>query len=78
MNTGTAEHLFCATCGIKSFYLPRSHPDGISVNAHCLEPGTVASRRVSPFDYETLSHINGRALESRPSGCYFGKRLRGR
>jgi hypothetical protein len=49
-NTGTAEHLFCATCGIKSFYVPRSHPDGISVNARCLESGTVASRRVSPFD----------------------------
>jgi hypothetical protein len=49
-NTGTARHLFCAVCGIKSFYVPRSHPDGYSVNARCLEPGTIASMRVRPFD----------------------------
>jgi hypothetical protein len=49
-NTGTAEHLFCATCGIKSFYVPRSHPDGFSVNARCLDAGTATGTRVSPFD----------------------------
>ena len=32
-NTGTAKHLFCSVCGIKAFYIPRSHPDGYSVNA---------------------------------------------
>ncbi len=36
-NTGTAQHLFCKTCGIKAFYVPRSHPDGYSVNLRCLE-----------------------------------------
>ena len=35
--TGTAEHLFCGHCGIKSFYQPRSHPDAWSVNANCLD-----------------------------------------
>jgi len=35
--TGTAEHLFCSTCGVKSFYQPRSHPDRWSVNANCLD-----------------------------------------
>jgi len=40
-NTHTAKHLFCSTCGIKSFYVPRSHPDGFSVNARCLDAGTV-------------------------------------
>jgi hypothetical protein len=40
-NTGTAKHLFCSLCGIKSFYVPRSHPDGLSVNARCLDDGTV-------------------------------------
>lgn len=35
--TGAAEHLFCATCGIKSFYQPRSHPGCWSINARCLD-----------------------------------------
>jgi hypothetical protein len=35
--TGTAEHLFCRHCGVKSFYQPRSHPDSWSVNANCLD-----------------------------------------
>jgi hypothetical protein len=49
-NTGTARHLFCRTCGIKSFYVPRSHPDGVSVNVRCLEEGTIRSVVVRPFD----------------------------
>lgn len=35
--TGTAEHLYCGACGVKSFYQPRSHPDAWSVNANCLD-----------------------------------------
>lgn len=35
--TGTAEHLFCRYCGVKSFYQPRSHPHAWSVNANCLD-----------------------------------------
>lgn len=35
-NTGTAQHLFCGTCGIHAFYVPRSHPDSFSVNVRCL------------------------------------------
>ena len=49
-NTGTAKHLFCATCGVKSFYVPRSHPDGISVNARCIDEGTIESMSVKPFN----------------------------
>lgn len=49
-NTGTARHLFCRHCGIKSFYVPRSHPDGFSVNLRCLDPGTVGTTRILPFD----------------------------
>jgi hypothetical protein len=49
-NTGAAQHTFCKTCGIKSFYVPRSHPDGVSINARCLDPGTVTGMEVKPFD----------------------------
>ena len=49
-HTGVARHLFCATCGIKSFYVPRSHPDGYSVNLNCIDlPGEVAVT-VEEFD----------------------------
>ena len=54
-NTGTAKHHFCSVCGIKSFYVPRSHPDGFSVNARCLDAGTVESMSVR--------HTNGREWE---------------
>jgi hypothetical protein len=47
-NTGTAKHLFCPVCGIKSFYVPRSHPDGFSVNARCLDTGTLEEMTVIP------------------------------
>ena len=48
--TRAANHLFCATCGIKSFYQPRSHPEAWSVNWNALadEPRPLAS--VTPFD----------------------------
>jgi hypothetical protein len=49
-NTGTAKHLFCARCGIKSFYVPRSHPDGYSVNVRCLDAAAFSRIRTRPFD----------------------------
>ena len=49
-HTGSARHLFCRHCGIKSFYVPRSHPDGYSINARCLDEGTVTAVNVVPFD----------------------------
>ena len=49
-NTGVARHRFCRHCGIKSFYVPRSNPDGFSVNARCLDPATIESVSIEPFD----------------------------
>jgi hypothetical protein len=54
-NTRTAKHYFCSHCGIKSFYVPRSHPDGYSVNARCLDPGT--------FEITGVRKIDGRNWE---------------
>lgn len=49
-NTHTAKHLFCSVCGVKSFYVPRSHPDGYSVNVRCIDAGTIESMRVHRVD----------------------------
>lgn len=49
-NTGTAKHRFCRVCGIKSFYVPRSNPDGFDVNVHCLDPATIVRIAVTLFD----------------------------
>lgn len=49
-NTGTARHLFCSRCGIKSFYVPRSNPDGYSINVRCLDASTVEHVEVQLFD----------------------------
>jgi hypothetical protein len=49
-NTGTARHLFCSVCGVKSFYRPRSNPDGWSVNARCLDNFADLDMTVTPFD----------------------------
>ena len=46
--TGSAEHLFCAICGVKSFYQPRSHPNAWSVNARCLDDAVALS--IEQFD----------------------------
>ena len=49
-NTGVARHHFCRHCGVKSFYIPRSHPDGVSVNVHCLDRDTVEAVNITAFD----------------------------
>lgn len=49
-NTGVAKHYFCSACGVKSFYVPRSHPDGISVNARCIDDGSIESMAIKPFN----------------------------
>ncbi len=51
-NTGVAQHLFCRTCGIHSYYVPRSDPDKIDVNVRCLEldEAQLAKFSVASFD----------------------------
>ena len=49
-NTRIARHLFCSECGIKSFYRPRSNPDGWSVNARCLDAAEDLTLEITAFD----------------------------
>lgn len=48
--TGTAQHIFCSQCGIKSFYRPRSHPRHVSVNFRCLDEGHGLEPSIVEFD----------------------------
>ena len=63
-NTGVAKHTFCSRCGVKSFYTPRSNPDGVSVNLRCLTE-TPEEVTLEPFDgqnweqhADSLSHLS--------------------
>ena len=49
-NTGAARHLFCKVCGVKSFYVPRSNPDGYSVNLRVLDRSQFETVTIEPFD----------------------------
>ena len=35
--TGVAQHTFCSNCGMHAFYIPRSQPHRVLVNARCLD-----------------------------------------
>jgi hypothetical protein len=60
-NTRTAKHLFCSVCGIKSFYVPRSHPDGYSVNARCIDEGSVEAMVITAADGRNWEKTYGQA-----------------
>jgi hypothetical protein len=62
-NTGAAKHLFCSVCGIKSFYVPRSHPEGYSVNFRCLNAAEFRQVEIVPFDG---AHWDEHAAELKP------------
>jgi hypothetical protein len=50
-NTGVAKHTFCSHCGMHPFYTPRSHPDGVDVNARCLDDwdSLKSKLKIEPF-----------------------------
>lgn len=56
-NTNTARHTFCRHCGIHAFYVPRSDPDKISVNARCLDG-------IDAADLKPAAHFDGRNWEA--------------
>jgi hypothetical protein len=63
-HTGVARHLFCGHCGIKSFYVPRSHPDSFSVNLNCLDLPEEVEVTIKPFDGRNWSKSRADLVES--------------
>jgi hypothetical protein len=57
-NSGVAKHTFCRHCGIKPFYTPRSNPDGVDVNVHCLDtpPASVSIAEFDGRNWEQHAH----------------------
>ena len=49
-NNGAAKHYFCKRCGVKSFYVPRSNPDGYSLNLRCMDRAQFTKVEIRPFD----------------------------
>ncbi|MFT5140292.1 MAG: hypothetical protein ACI9CB_001955 [Rhodothermales bacterium] len=63
-NTGVARHLFCSVCGIKTFYVPRSHPEGFSVNLRCLVLDEKIQISIKDFDGQHWNkNIDGLLLQ---------------
>lgn len=65
-NTHIAQHYFCKRCGIKSWYIPRSNPDCVSVNARCIDNGEQLQLNIENFDgrhweesAEQLKYLSG-------------------
>ncbi len=50
--TRTAQHWFCATCGIYTHHRRRSNPSQLGVNAACLEG-------INPRDLEPVPWVDG-------------------
>ena len=61
--TKTAKHTFCRTCGVHPFYIPRSDPDKIDVNARCIDGVDLAALSPKPFDGKNWES----AIEDNPS-----------
>ncbi len=49
-NTSVAQHTFCKHCGVKPFYVPRSNPDGYSLNLRCMDREQFSSIAIRAFD----------------------------
>lgn len=66
-NTKTAQHYFCRICGIHPFYRPRSHPDHIDINIHCIDNIELSQFKIQPFDgenwEENITQIQGNVKE---------------
>jgi len=65
-HTGVARHLFCRVCGIKSYYVPRSHPESFSVNLNCIDLPDEVDVTVEEFDGRNWSENRKNLLKDVP------------
>ncbi|CAM9234137.1 unnamed protein product, partial [Ectocarpus fasciculatus] len=56
-NTRKAKHLFCKHCGVQSYYVPRSNPDGVGVTLACVRG--VKSYEVKDFNGQNWENFIG-------------------
>lgn len=63
-HTGVARHLFCHHCGIKSFYVPRSHPEAFSVNLNCVDLPAEIAVTIEAFDGRNWSKSRGQFIKA--------------
>jgi hypothetical protein len=61
-NTRTAKHMFCKTCGIHAFYVPRSDPDKIDVNVRCIDDIDLSTLTIATFDGQHWEEAMGRPV----------------
>jgi hypothetical protein len=61
-NTGVAKHTFCKHCGIHAFYVPRSDPDKIDVNARCIDDIDLAALSLKYFDGQNWEQAMGQKV----------------
>lgn len=61
-NTGVAKHTFCRHCGIHAFYVPRSDPDKIDVNARCIDDIDLSALSIKTFDGKNWEEAMGQQV----------------
>ncbi|XP_076106736.1 centromere protein V-like [Mytilus galloprovincialis] len=65
-NSRKAQHTFCKTCGVQSFYTPRSNPDGYGIAPHCIDSNTIERIEEEKFDGQNWDqHIEKSGIRQR-------------
>lgn len=67
--SGEAIHRFCAICGVKAFYIPRSHPNGVSVNGRSLDDIPLEALTIEPFDGRNWEANVAALRDRKPDGA---------
>jgi hypothetical protein len=61
-DTRVAQHHFCRVCGCAPYYVPRSDPDKVDVNARCLDGIDIDALPLKRFDGKNWEQANARKV----------------